>query len=46
MRKRIRQAAALLVVFCLVLLGGMTGTDAKIVHGSAFILKRTAGWTT
>lgn len=35
MRKQIRQAAACLVVCCLVLLGNMTGTDAKIVHGQA-----------
>lgn len=35
MRKRIRQAAAWLVVCCLVLLGNMTGTDAKVVHGQA-----------
>lgn len=35
MKKRIRQAAALLLVFCLVMLGSMTGTDAKVIHGQA-----------
>ena len=35
MKKRIRQTAALLIVFCLVVLGSMTGTDAKVIHGQA-----------